>query len=102
MIRVMSDLKAELRESLDEAQWSWLKPHADRDVVIVVAESLDLVDVGYAIANDQVASVEQWIQDCLIYKPSIEQKAAWNGDQTKRFQALILQPYVLVKELAVA
>ena len=77
-------------------------PHADRDAVIVVAESLDLVEVGYAIANDQVTSVEQWIQGCLIYKPSIAQKAIWNEDQTKRFQALILQPYVLVKELAVA
>ncbi len=75
-------------------------PHADRDAVILVAESLDLVDVGYAIANDQATSVEQWIQDCLIYKPSIEQKAVWSEDQTKRFQALILQPYVLIQELA--
>ncbi|HTL89194.1 MAG TPA: DUF2288 domain-containing protein [Leptolyngbya sp.] len=98
----MSDLKAELRESLDEAQWDWLMPHAERDAVIVVAGSLDLVEVGYAIANDQVASVNSWIQDCLIYKPSIEQKTVWNEDQTKRFQALILQPYVLVKELAVS
>ncbi|MBW4444235.1 MAG: DUF2288 domain-containing protein [Plectolyngbya sp. WJT66-NPBG17] len=96
----MSDLKAELRESLDEAAWEWLMPHADRDAVILVAESLDLVDVGYAIANDQATSVEQWIQDCLIYKPSIEQKAVWSEDQTKRFQALILQPYVLIQELA--
>ncbi|MER3432536.1 MAG: DUF2288 domain-containing protein [Leptolyngbya sp. ERB_1_1] len=98
----MSDLKAELRESLDQAEWEWLMPHADRDAVIMVADSLDLVDVGYAIANDQVTSVEQWIQDCLIYKPSIEQKAVWNEDQTKRFQALILQPYVLIQELAAA
>ncbi|MBD1825461.1 DUF2288 family protein [Cyanobacteria bacterium FACHB-DQ100] len=98
----MSDLKAELRESLDEAEWEWLIPHADRDAVIMVADSLDLVEVGYAIANDQISSVQQWIQDCLIYKPSIEQKTVWNEDQTKRFQALILQPYVLIQELAAA
>ncbi len=75
-------------------------PHADRDAVILVSDSLDLVDVGYAIANDQTTSVQRWIQDCLIYKPSIEQKSVWNENQTKRFQALILQPYVLIQELA--
>lgn len=96
----MSDLKDELKQSLDEAQWDWLMPHADRDAVIVVADGLDLVDVGFAIVNDQVAPVQRWIEASLIYKPSIEQKALWNQDQTKRFTALIVQPYVLVQEMA--
>lgn len=96
----MSDLKDELKQSLDEAQWDWLMPHADRDAVIVVADGLDLVDVGFAIANDQVAPVQRWIEASLIYKPSIEQKTLWNQDQTKRFTALIVQPYVLVQEMA--
>lgn len=96
----MSDLKDELKESIDEARWEWLSPHADRDAVIIVSKSLDLVEVGYAIANDQASSVGQWIEDSLLYKPSIEQKIVWDSDQTKRFKALILQPYVLVQELS--
>lgn len=94
----MSDLRDELKETVDEAEWDWLMPHEERGAVIVVAEGLDLVEVGVAIANDNVASVQHWIGECLIYKPSDEQKAVWNQDQEKRFNALIVQPYVLVQE----
>ena len=98
----MSDLKSELTESLDEAEWSWLIPHVDREVVIVVAPQLNLVDVGLAIVNDNSTSVQQWIAEGLIYKPSEQQKSDWNAHQDKRFQALIVRPYVLVQDSIVA
>jgi hypothetical protein len=96
----MNDLKAELAESVDEAEWNWLIPHAKRDTVIVVEQELDLVDVGFAIANDNVSTVQKWIDAALIHKPSSDQLSSWNQDQSKRFQALIVQPYVLVQEAA--
>ncbi|PSB21654.1 DUF2288 domain-containing protein [Phormidesmis priestleyi ULC007] len=94
----MSDLRSELTESLDEAEWNWLIPHVDRDAVIVVAPQLNLVDVGMAIVNDHSASVQHWIAEGLIYKPSEQQKTDWNAHQDKRFHALIVQPYVLVQD----
>ncbi|MFB2918078.1 MULTISPECIES: DUF2288 domain-containing protein [Aerosakkonema] len=97
----MQDLKAELSETLDEAEWEWLMPHAQRDRLIVVSLGLDLVDVGVAIANDDVLSVQHWIGEQLIYKPSPTQMASWQADRTKRFNALIVQPYVLVQEPSV-
>lgn len=98
----MSDLKDELRESLDEAEWEWLIPHAQRDAVIVVAGDLNLVDVGEAIANDRTSSVQQWIDKQLITKPSNTQLGEWNSNPSKRFDTLIIQPYVLVQEKAAA
>ncbi|MBD2679045.1 MULTISPECIES: DUF2288 domain-containing protein [Nostoc] len=95
----MSDLKAELTESLDEAEWEWLIPHVQRDAVILVAHELNLVDVGVAIANDNTPSVEQWIDEKLISKPSTAQLGEWNTNVTKRFNTLIIQPYVLVQEI---
>jgi hypothetical protein len=94
----MADLRAELAENLDEAEWNWLIPHARRDAVVVVAAQLDLLDVGVAIASDNTSSVQRWIGDQLIYKPSPDQLADWNGNSTKRFNTLIVQPYVLVQE----
>lgn len=94
----MQDLRTQLAEALDEAAWEWLVPHAKRDTVVVVKESLDLLDVGVAIAGDDVLSVQHWISQQLVHKPFPEQLADWNSNQTKRFQALIVQPYVLVKE----
>jgi hypothetical protein len=96
----MQNLRSELAESLDEAEWNWLKPHVQRDAVVVVDRALDLLDVGVALASDDVLSVQHWISEQLIRKPSQEQLSDWNGDQTKRFQALIVQPYVLVQEFS--
>lgn len=98
----MQDLRAELAETLDEAEWEWLIPHAKRDALVVVAEQLDLIDVGVAIASDDVAIVQNWISEALIVKPSLDQLSDWNSDRTKRFNTLIVQPYVLVQPLAVA
>lgn len=98
----MQDLRTELAESLDEAKWEWLIPHVKRDAVVVVASELDLIDVGVAIANDNVTVVQRWISEELITKPSSTQLSDWNGDRAKRFNTLIVQPYVLVQELAAA
>ncbi|MGH1396928.1 MAG: DUF2288 domain-containing protein [Trichormus sp.] len=95
----MSDLREELLETLDEAEWEWLIPHVQRDAVILVSQDLDLLDVGEAIANDNTSSVQQWIERQLITKPSVTQVGQWNSDRTKRFNTLILQPYVLVQEM---
>ncbi|TAE59898.1 MAG: DUF2288 domain-containing protein [Nostocales cyanobacterium] len=94
----MSDLREQLKENLDEAEWDWLVPHAQRDAIIVVADGLDLLDVGEAIATDNTNSVGNWIAEQLIAKPSPEQLGNWNTDRTKRFNALIVEPYVLIQE----
>lgn len=96
----MEELREELAETLDEAEWNWLAPHARRDSLILVSPDLDLLDVGVAIANDNVLYVQRWIAEALIQKPSPAQLSDWNGHQEKRFKALIVQPYVLVQELA--
>lgn len=95
----MQDLRAELAESVDIAEWQWLSPHARRDSIIMVDRALDLLDVGVAIANDNVTFVQHWIAESLLQKPSTTQISTWNGDQTRRFKALIVQPYVLVQEV---
>jgi hypothetical protein len=98
---IMSDLRTQLTENLDEAEWDWLIPHVQRDAVILVTQDLDLLDVGVAIASDQVSSVQAWIDGELIAKPSNTQMGNWNSDRTKRFQTLIVQPYVLIQEMSV-
>ncbi len=98
----MQDLRAQLADTLDEAEWEWLIPHAKRDAVVVVAQQLDLIDVGVAIAQDDVAIVQNWISEALIAKPTLTQLSDWNSDRTKRFSTLIVQPYVLVQQLAAA
>lgn len=95
----MQDLKAELTASLDEAEWQWLLPHVRRDCLIIVTPELNIVDVGAAIANNDVPLVQNWINQQLIHKPSLTQMADWQANLSKRFNALIVQPFVLIQEL---
>jgi hypothetical protein len=94
----MSDLKTELTQNIDEAEWDWLIPHAQRDAIILVSSHLELVDVAVAIASDNISQVGFWIDEALIGKPSNDQLGNWNSDRTKRFDTLIVQPYVLIQE----
>jgi len=96
----MQDLKAELIQNLDEAEWEWIIPHVQRDAVILVPIELDLLNVGIAIASDNTPQVEQWIDEQLLAKPSVAQIGEWNCDRTKLFLTLIIQPYVLIQEKA--
>jgi hypothetical protein len=94
-----AELRAQIAESLDEAELDWLKPHIQKDVVVIVHSGLDLVEVGVAIATDNTTAVQRWVGEQLITKPSSTDLAAWNTPPQQRFQAIIVQPYVLVQTI---
>jgi hypothetical protein len=92
-------LREQLAELLDEAELEWLKPHIQKDAVIIVVPELDLLDVGVAISSDNTQSIQHWISEQLLVKPSQEILNRWNANPNQRFEAIIIQPYILVKEL---
>jgi hypothetical protein len=94
----MKDLREQLAEILDEAELEWLKPHIQKDAVIIVVPELDLLDVGVAIASDDTQKIQHWIGEQLLAKPSPEILNRWNANPQQKFQAIIIQPYILVKE----
>jgi hypothetical protein len=94
----MPDIRTELSENVDESEWDWLIPHVKRDVVIVVSQLVDLIDVGVAIASDKTSDIQVWMDEALLTKPSTKQLSEWNADPSKRFNTLIVQPFVLVQE----
>ena len=96
----MQDLRAELTENLGAAAWESLKPLLNYQSVVVVMNELDLLDVGEAIALDNTQLVSRWLNEKMIYKPIEEQLISWNETPEKQFNALIVQPFVLVQELA--
>jgi hypothetical protein len=63
-----------------------------------VGPALDIADVGLALAVDDSATVRGWITEHKLTKPSAEQIAAWDRQENKRFQTLIVSPYVLIQE----
>lgn len=92
--------KDELALSVDEAEWQWLKAHNERGVLITVAPDLDLAEAGIRIVEDDSATVRDWIMAGRLGKPSPEQLRSWDATPERRFQMLIVSPYILIKELA--
>ncbi len=92
------DLKLELAEMVGPAEWKWLSPHASRDALVLVDQKLELAEVGVALATDDVPTVNRWIEEALITKPTPDQLQIWEKHSEKRFQSLIVQPFVLVQD----
>ncbi len=94
----MSGLKEKLKQDVADISWQDLQPHAKRDAIIVIKDELDLTEVAVAIAEDDAALVQGWIGDQSVSKPTSEQLTQWNQTPEKQFIALIVQPFVVVKE----
>lgn len=86
-----------LREKVT-ADWPSLRAHLERGGLIVVADSLDLVEVALKVTEDDAAAIGQWIKSGLLSKPSSEQITKWDADKQKFFTMLIVSPYILIQE----
>lgn len=95
----MKPTREELAQTVDVAEWGWMRAHLERGGVIIVSTDMDLVDVGLAVAADEAAAVGGWISAHQLTKPTAEQISEWNSAPAKRFRLLVVSPYVLIQEL---
>jgi hypothetical protein len=93
-----SGMRDTLAASMGPIEFTDIRAHLARDAVIVVDPSLDLLTVGEAIARDDKARVTEWIEKGLIGKPSLEKIEAWSKLEGPAWTALIVQPFVLLRE----
>ena len=93
----MDEIRRQLQDELDSADWRALRTQLRRDSVILVAPELDLVEVAWCIAKDRSAEVSGWIDTGRLRKPAVEELAAWERELEKPFRMLIVAPYVLIQ-----
>ena len=89
-----------LEDSKGPIEFSDLRAHITRGAVITVSPTLDLMDVGEALAKDDKSKVAAWIEAGQIGKPSIEQLERWSKTEGPIATSLVVQPFVLVQEAA--
>ena len=95
----MSEIIESFKRDLAKVNWRELKIHLQRDALITVAEVLDIIEVAVAVANDDAASVEKWINTKQLGKPTQGQLKRWEKTQDKPFRMLIVQPFILIQEV---
>jgi hypothetical protein len=90
-------MRERIAETLGDVFWTDLRAHVARDAVIIVEDELDLVDVGVALAQNDVAVVDAWISSGKLTKPTADDLARWPVDTGARFRSVIVQPFVLIR-----
>ena len=93
-------MRERLSAFLGEVFWSDLAAHAARDALIIVADDLDMLDVGVAVATDDAPRVGRWIEEQRLKKPTADDLARFQAEPEAKFESLIVQPFVLVRPRA--
>lgn len=93
-------MREKLAQSIGDVFWSDLRAHVARDAVIVVADTLDLLEVGVAVASNDTVTVGAWIQAGQLTKPTAEEIERWPLDPAARFPSLVVAPFVLIQRPA--
>lgn len=89
--------REDLSAELGNVFFSDLRAHLARGVVVIVAEELDILDVGEAIVKDDKRQVAAWIDQGQLRKPSLEELDAWSKIKEDRWQSVVVAPFVLVR-----
>jgi hypothetical protein len=93
----MNELRTHLLDLIDKATWECLEEHAQEGRLLIVAANLELVDVGLALAEDDISIVKEWLDDGWLYKPTDLQISHWHEHKDLEFESLIIQPFVLTR-----
>lgn len=90
-------LKNKLMLETAQIPWRELESFHARGVVVRVDASLDLVEVGFELTQDNKAQFQAWL-DANSVGPVADQTAqAWHDDNTPVW-ALVIAPWVLVQQ----
>lgn len=85
--------------TLETAMISWreLESFYARGVVVLVQPSLDLVEVGYQLAQDNKQQVDQWMATQQVGPVASAEAHEWHHQQAQLW-ALVIAPWVLVQK----
>jgi len=97
-IQLRNELRARLNSETGRLTWPELERHFARGAVIRVTTDLDLIDVAAAVADDDKAAVEAWMDAGQIAHPEIDEVKGWVERQPE-FWAVVIKPWVMVQEI---
>jgi len=89
--------RAKINSETARIPWRELQRWFAAGKVYHVHRELDLVDVAYAIQQDDVERVKSWTDDARLARVADESARAWL-EQEATLWAVVVKPWVLVQE----
>ena len=98
LLRQDRELKrAKINSETAEIPWLELQRYFAAGKVMHVSAELDLVDVAYAIEQDDIEQVQQWAVANQLGPVSDDQARDWVSSESSLW-AVVIKPWVLVQE----
>lgn len=88
--------KAELLTQTAKISWPELERYFAAGKLIYVADSLDLIEVGSALIDDDTAAFSEWTQSGKV-KPVDDNQAKLFVETSPTLWATVVAPWVLVQ-----
>jgi len=77
--------------------WRELERFHARGVVVQAAETLDLVEVGYQLTQDNKSQVEKWMEAGDLGSVTDTDAQDWH-ESNREIWALVIAPWVLIQK----
>lgn len=91
-------LRAKLNLETAQLGWPELERHFARGVVIKVAAGMDLVDAALQVAENNAATVQQWLAEGRLARAELADAEDWHA-RRPMFWAVVVAPWVLIQEV---
>ena len=92
-----SSVREKLRAEVAAVPWQELVPHCARGGLLLLSPQVDLLDAAEAIARDDRAWAAEGLTAGLLGWSTEADTKGFEADATKRFQCVIVQPFVLAQ-----
>ena len=91
-------LRAKLNLETAQLAWPELERHFARGDIIKVAVGVDLVETALHVAENNAATVQEWLTSGRIARAELTDAEDWHARQPM-FWAVVVAPWVLVQEV---
>lgn len=88
--------KAKIVSETAKICWKELERFYAQGTLILVDESLDLVEVGFAISSDDTNQISQWMESSLLSRNFDQQAKQWEKENTELW-TVVIKPWVLIQ-----
>lgn len=93
------ELRQKINLETGQLGWDELARFFAKGSVVVIAPSLDLIDVAVKFCADDKAQFESWSNAGLIHRALDDDARRWN-DNNSRFWSCVVAPWILVQEIS--
>jgi len=96
--RLIQEEKAKIVAETAKISWKELEKFYAQGKLILVSDTLNLVEVGYSISLDDATKIIAWMEEGLLVKEFNNQAKAWHNEDAEVW-SVVIHPWVLVQAI---